>query len=71
MDQRTDSFHVREQFLRQVSELLRRRRLEAERASDDDRPSRERIEELIEAGDREALQRALDRLQPADVAYIL
>ena len=71
MDQRTDSFHVREQFLRQVSELLRRRRLEAERASDDDRPPRERIEELIEAGDREALQRALDRLHPADVAYIL
>jgi magnesium transporter len=71
MEQRTDSFHVREQFLRQVSELLRRRRLEAERASDDDRPPRERIEELIEAGDREALQRALDRLHPADVAYIL
>src|SRR5687768_457466 len=71
MEQRVDTAHLRETFLEQVTELLRRRRLEAEAAHDDDRPPRERIEELVQAGDREALQRELDRLHPADVAYIL
>src|SRR5436190_8530341 len=72
MEQRVDTAQLRETFLDQVTELLRRRRAEAEAARGDaNRPGPERIEELLQSGDREALQRELDRLHPADVAYIL
>ena len=71
MEPRVDTAHLRETFLEQVTELLRRRRLEAELAHGNERPPPERIEELVQAGDRDLLQRMLERLHPADVAYIL
>jgi magnesium transporter len=70
MEQRVDTAHLREQLLEQVTELLRRHRLAAEHASDD-RTFRERVEDLVQRGDLEAMRRELDRLHPADVAYVL
>src|SRR5687767_6164733 len=71
MEQRVDTVHLREHLLEQVAELLRRQKLAAELATDDDTPPRERVEDLVHRRDLEALQGELDRLHPADVAYIL
>ena len=71
MEQRVDTIHVREQLLQEVADLLRRRRLAEEAAGRDDRPDRERFEDLVHARDLERLQCELDLLHPADVAYIL
>jgi magnesium transporter len=71
MEQRVDTAHLREQFLEQVRELLRRHKAAAESAYPDARASRARVEELVHEGNLEALQRELERLHPADVAYIL
>ena len=74
MEQRVDTGHLREQFLEQVTELLRRQKLAAEhagRGGDDGRAPREKVEHLVHRRDLETLQRELDRLHPADVAYIL
>jgi len=74
MEQRVDTAHLREQFLEQVTELLRRHKLAADLAGDsgdDGKPPRERVEDLVHRRDLEALQGELDRLHPADVAYIL
>jgi magnesium transporter len=71
MEQRVDTVRLREQFLQQVTELLRRHKLGAELDPRDDRSPRDRVEELVHHRDLEALQRELERLHPADVAYIL
>ena len=74
MEQR-DTVRLRERFLEQVTELLRRHKLAAELAEErgggDGRPPRERVEDLVHERRLEALQRELERLHPADVAYIL
>jgi magnesium transporter len=58
-----------------VTELLRRHKLAAELAEErgggDGTPPRERVEDLVHNRRLEALQRELERLHPADVAYIL
>jgi magnesium transporter len=71
MEQRVDTVRLREQFLEQVTELLRKHKLAAELADEEHKPPRDRVEELVHRHDLEALQRELDRLHPADVAYIL
>src|SRR5215208_5992625 len=71
MEQRVDTVRLREQFLEQVTELLRKHKLAAELVDEDRKPPRERVEELVHRHDLQALQRELERLHPADVAYIL
>jgi magnesium transporter len=71
MEQRVDTVRLREQFLQQVTELLRRHKAAAELDARDERSPRERVEDLVHHHDLEALQRELERLHPADVAYIL
>jgi magnesium transporter len=71
MEQRVDTVRLREQFLEEVTELLRKHKLAAELADEEHKPPRDRVEELVHRNDLEALQRELDRLHPADVAYIL
>ena len=73
MEQRVDTAHLREQFLEQVTELLRRHKLaaELERDGDDGGRRASASRSSCSAGDLDALQRELERLHPADVAYIL
>ncbi|HEY0337039.1 MAG TPA: magnesium transporter, partial [Burkholderiales bacterium] len=71
MEQRVDTIHLREQLLQQVAELLRAHKLAEEEANGDGGPPRDRVKALVHRRDLEALQRELDRLHPADVAYIL
>jgi magnesium transporter len=71
MEQRVDTIHLREQLLQQVTEILRRHKQDEELADREHRPPRERVESLAQAHDVENLQRELERLHPADVAYIL
>ncbi|MEN3352400.1 MAG: magnesium transporter [Betaproteobacteria bacterium] len=71
MEQRVDTIHLREQLLQQVTELLRTHKLAEEEAKGDGGPPRDRVKALVHRRDLEALQRELDRLHPADVAYIL
>ncbi|HYH43886.1 MAG TPA: magnesium transporter [Burkholderiales bacterium] len=75
MEQRVDTVHLREQFLEQMTELLRRHRLsleaEDERGGGDGGPPREHVEDLAYRRELDVLQRELERLHPADVAYIL
>jgi magnesium transporter len=71
MEQRVDTIHLREQLLQQVTEMLRRHREDEELAQRDHRPPQERVETLVHARDLDNLQRELERLHPADVAYIL
>ena len=74
MEQRVDTVHLREQFLEQMTELLRRHKLsleaEEERGGRDGEP-REHVEDPVYRRDLDVLQRELERLHPADVAYIL
>ena len=71
MEQRVDTLHLREQLLQQVTELLRRHRLAAESADADGSAPSERVHDLVRQGDLDQLRAELDRLHPADVAYIL
>jgi magnesium transporter len=70
MEQR-DTIHLREQLLQQIAGMLRRHKEDEELAQRDHRPPRERVENLVHARDLDTLQRELERLHPADVAYIL
>jgi len=71
MEQRVDTIHVREQLLQQVTDVLRAHKLAADEAGDDEKPPRERVKELVERRALDELRNELDRLHPADVAYIL
>jgi magnesium transporter len=72
MDQRADATHSREQLLQEITHLLRRHKLQAQQvAQDESESTRERVEDLMRQRDLGELQRELDRLHPADVAYIL
>ena len=71
MEQRTDTLHLREQLLKEVAEILRRHQRAEEVAGGDGRATRERVRDLVHHRDLDHLQAELDRLHPADVAYIL
>src|SRR5437763_11846099 len=72
MEQRVDTVHLREQFLQQVIELLRRHRLADEESDQRHEPPRpDRVQDLVHRKELAELQHELDRLHPADVAYIL
>ena len=71
MEQRTDTLHLREQLLKEVTEILRRYQRAEEAAAGDGRPTRERVRDLVQQRDLDHLRAELDRLHPADVAYIL
>src|SRR5688572_30530932 len=71
MEQRVDTIHQREKLLQQIAEILRRHEAAEEAASHDPTRPYERVQDLVHRRELEALQRALERLHPADVAYIL
>ena len=71
MEQRVDTIHQREKLLQQIAEILRRHERAVEAASHDPTPPFERVQDLVHNRELESLQRALERLHPADVAYIL
>jgi magnesium transporter len=72
MEQRADATHSREQLLQEITHLLRRHRVQAQQVAHDESAStRDRVEDLMRQRDLGELQRELDRLHPADVAYIL
>jgi magnesium transporter len=71
MEQRTDTVHLREQLLQQVTDILRRHKIAEEMSARDPRSARDRVEELVRDRELEPLRVELDRLHPADVAYIL
>jgi magnesium transporter len=71
MEQRVDTIHQREQLLQQVTAILRRHKHDEEIADRDHRAPRERVEDLLHKRDLDRLQQELERLHPADVAYIL
>jgi magnesium transporter len=71
MEQRVDTIHQREQLLDQVADLLRRHKRAEEIAAREAMPSRERVQTLMRSHDLEELRSELDRLHPADVAYVL
>ena len=60
MEQRVDTARLREQFLERVTELLRRRRLQAELAGSDPRLPRERVADLLQRSERETLIASMD-----------
>ncbi|HSQ05932.1 MAG TPA: hypothetical protein VLN59_17970, partial [Burkholderiales bacterium] len=70
MEQRVDTARLREQILEQLTELLRRQK-SAEAAPQRPVPTPESLGQLIGKHDLSELQRQLDQLHPADVAYIL
>jgi magnesium transporter len=71
MEQRAEPIYQREQLLEQITEILRQHKLAEELNDRDDRQPRDRVEDLVKRRELETLQRELDRLHPADVAYIL
>ena len=71
MEQRVDTIHLREQFLQQVTELMRQHKLTEELAQREGKRPRQHVEDLVRGRDFATLQHELDRLHPADVAYIL
>ncbi|HUP95353.1 MAG TPA: magnesium transporter [Burkholderiales bacterium] len=71
MEQRAEPIYQREQLLEQITEILRQHKLAEELTDRDERPPRDRVEDLVRRRELESLQRELDRLHPADVAYIL
>ena len=73
MEQRQEAaHHSREQLLQEITHLLRRHKQQAQQvAHDESAPTRERVEDLMRQRDLGELQRELDRMHPADVAYIL
>jgi magnesium transporter len=71
MEQRAEATHSREQLLQQVTELVRRLKLEEDLPAGHESPARDRLEGTLRAHDFAALQPDLDRLHPADVAYVL
>ena len=71
MEQRVDTIHAREQLLHELTDLLRLRKLANDAADREDLPYSERVEDPVIARELERLRHELDRLHPADVAYIL
>jgi len=70
MEQRVDTARLREQLLEQLTELLRRQKI-GDTAPQRSVPTPESLGQLIGKQDLSELQRQLDQLHPADVAYIL
>jgi magnesium transporter len=72
MEQRAEATHAREQVLQHVADLARRLKLEAELAAGHE-PGAEHdgVVDLTSTRELEWLGRELDRLHPADVAYVL
>ncbi|MDB5926064.1 MAG: Mg2+ transporter MgtE [Betaproteobacteria bacterium] len=71
MEQRAETIHLRDQLLQQLTELLRRHRRTEEAGDDHGRPPHERLKDLLDRHELDQLRHELDRLHPADVAYIL
>jgi magnesium transporter len=72
MEQRAEATQAREYLLQQVAELARRLKLESELVGDREPAGvRGPAEDLTHTRELDGLQRELDRLHPADVAYIL
>lgn len=71
MEQRADTTHLREQILEQLNELMRRQRAAEAAAQRLGPPEPEAVEDLVRKQDYAAIQKELDLLHPADVAYIL
>ena len=71
MEQRIDTGHLREQFVQQATELLRRHKLAEEAMHRREPPGPERVQDLVRRRELDELQHELDRQHPADVAYIL
>ncbi|MGZ5090045.1 MAG: magnesium transporter [Burkholderiales bacterium] len=71
MEQRAETIHLRDQLLQQVTELLRRHKRAEEAGDDYGRAPHERLKDLLDRHELDQLRHELDRLHPADVAYIL
>ena len=71
MEQRVDTAHLREQVLAQLTERLRRLKQGGGLEHKPGRPRPLRVEDLVQTRNFAALQKKLDALHPADVAYIL
>jgi magnesium transporter len=71
MEQRAETIHLRDQLLQQLTELLRRHRRAEEAEDDHGRAPHEPQKDLLERHELDQLRHELDRLHPADVAYIL
>ena len=69
--ERLDSTHLRDQLLEQVTEVLRRHKVADEAGRRDEPPRPEHVQDLVRRREFAELQQELDRLHPADVAYIL
>jgi magnesium transporter len=71
MVERTDNAHQREELLQQVTDILRRYQLTDDAVPRDEPPRPERVQDLVRRRDFGELQQELERLHPADVAYVL
>jgi len=71
MEQRADTTHLREQVLEQLTELMRRQKAAEAAAQRQGAPAPGVVEDLVRKQDYAVLQKELDELHPADVAYIL
>ncbi|MCS6786838.1 MAG: magnesium transporter [Thiobacillaceae bacterium] len=71
MDRPARTTEHREESLRQVMELIHRHRIVEELVHKQDMPRHELIESLVHKQNLAELQKKLDQLHPADVAYIL
>ena len=71
MEQRADTTHLREQVLEQLTELMRRQKAAEVAMQRQGAPAPSAVEDLVRKQDYAVLQRELDLLHPADVAYIL
>ena len=71
MEQRKDKSPLSEAVLEQVTDLLRRHRLVEQLVHRQDMPRHGLVEDLVHKMHLVELQKKLDELHPADVAYIL
>ena len=71
MEQRADTAHLREQILEQLTEIMRRQKAAEAAAHRQGTPAPHEVEDLVRRREYAALQKELDLLHPADVAYIL
>src|SRR5690349_853752 len=71
MEQRLDTIHQRDRLLQQITEILRRHKAVEEVVEGPIVAAPEEVKALVHRRELDTLQRALERLHPADVAYIL
>src|SRR5256885_339760 len=71
MEQRTETARERDELLQQVTDLLRKYKLGEGEGSREEPPRPEHVQDLVRRRDFAELQHELERVHPADVAYIL